>query len=493
MELVSYDLLEKIEYWAKKILTEDFLRDLEKQMTTDTTGKKKAHIEQMESHYHPMRSWWQLFKRDKQLSLESGNMFYFCDDSALFAQLIFSLMKIKDSEGFKRLIPRLIDPVQFYSARFEAIVASNYCENGYKVIFNNEFGTSGEKVSDLYVFKTDTRDYIAVECKSMDDQFIRIHEAWQDFLEQVGTVIHRNRQCLDVKFEAWGIPPPQSLLDHLERLFKENRDSSKQTIDGVNIKISKISEWGSLIGSELYNGHFPERGSGASVIFQSEDRVFKNMSRLSFLVHESLDMQQRIVSALKKARKQLPKQVPGIIHIELPLEPKNKLLAVVDVVYDDIIKRLENDTTRANVLILNGVRWDRVSYMPLCEEYYFFGNNNASKRIPKWFFLINNGCLSSIKNILAEGGGFEIEICPEDSWAKESYFPILSFSTPDAKRQLMIWRLRDYRLRMDLVSPLFGRRVVYTEPIKVTPGIKKILTAKWDRVNAELLLVDEPS
>jgi hypothetical protein len=136
IEIQTFSLIEK---YANEILTSSFIRELEKQLTNGPGLK------------HPLSFWWDAFLKDKNSS-ERYNKVYLRDVSARFIQLILALNALKDCKGFERLFPRLKDPIQFFSARFEAIVASGYLYMGYYIEFSDEAHAQA-KIPDFLSFQ----------------------------------------------------------------------------------------------------------------------------------------------------------------------------------------------------------------------------------------------------------------------------------------------------------------------------------------------------
>jgi hypothetical protein len=463
MHEIEVQTFSLIENYADEIFTSSFMRELEQQLTNGPGLK------------HPLSFWWNVFLKDKNSS-ERYNKVYLRDVSARFMQLILALNALKDCKGFERLFPRLKDPIQFFSARFEAIVAAGYLNMGYYIEFSDEAHAQA-KVPDFFVFSNESKDdYVTIECKSLNDDVKVWESQWVSFFDDVQKFIRNKQNSVHIHFEA-NCPPSNSLLTSIDKLLDENLEFDNQ-IDNIYIKSEKLSDW-NVFQPFISINYNPEEYSVGSYTSETNLIEQKNPILLSVKINEDPDCRERILHSFKKARKQIPNSGPGLVYIELPFKTNKFFLESVDLVYGDIYNRLYNDTKRVNVIVLTGTTWEPNSfYMPLLEQYYFIGNVKSKTQLPIWFKTL--GTSRFFENELPKiQGTIEMTAMPQLTWNGPASFVVYEYISPDTLDQIVIRRLNNYTLRLDFTIGGLRRKVAISSPLSIKADKEIYLLVSW--------------
>jgi hypothetical protein len=266
---------------------------------------------------------------------------YGCRVVPLLAAIGRNLSILKDIDGFAERAARLVGPEkrQPNAILFEMLVAGAYAREGGKVVFRKEL-PGGVKTYDIDV-EIGGRSW-AVECKRMEageyaeTERSRMRELWE---EPSSLLVRSERNTiLDVNFNLELSDVPDDYLLRRAVKFDRKPRSSFFWSDAVssgsieNLDIRPIQEalekahW--LLPGPQYNklltGCYKRYDSMLTVqrVKYTENPHFVDdmdlavVARWSSLSNEAIEKKARdIIKRLSESNRQLPSNVPGVIHI----------------------------------------------------------------------------------------------------------------------------------------------------------------------------------
>ena len=126
---VTLDNLEHHKNEIKKLLGDDFINEIE---SINTIGLSWMKVLTTKARSHPFAMWWQSFKKDIEKSKSRGSL-VLSQRSHLLLNMLYHLKVIENLANIERIIKSIKERSTFYSAIFEAFVASAYHIKGYEV------------------------------------------------------------------------------------------------------------------------------------------------------------------------------------------------------------------------------------------------------------------------------------------------------------------------------------------------------------------------
>lgn len=154
---INLSSIEKVLTDFGKVVGDNFVSKLD---SYTEIGISEQRIEEMRAKIHPLQRYWNLLQRDLEKSYDLGK-FHLSSESFLVLQKITDITSISGIKGFEYLLDRFKNRNQFYSAAFEAFIASSYRKMGYEVEIIEE---TSEKTPDLRI-KTKLGCEVFIECK----------------------------------------------------------------------------------------------------------------------------------------------------------------------------------------------------------------------------------------------------------------------------------------------------------------------------------------
>lgn len=442
----------------------EFIRVLEE---FDTIGLKSAEATIIESKVHPLAFWWRAFKQDIDKS-ESANLLILSDYSIRILDFLDNLKIAQNTSNFNRIIDSIKTKSKFYSGVFEVYVAAGYCRLGYEVEAIEENPKLGVKTCDLLVKKGEQK--VFVECKSLDDPSIKETPLWNNLMQRLSNALEKYHRSWDIEIFA----ARQINGKKLEVIFKEivkdiklNNMSERSLFeDEFHIKYLKIAEWDKEFYLPLKFLKKSEIGSVEASIDGSR-QVYRNLKVINLLPHTEVNISKRLINEFKKAKKQIPKDGIGIVHISIPYKDGSKLLQAVDNSYDEIFNEINFKTQRINAVVISSTVLDKTPQSPINSYYYIVPNITTRDDLPTNFKIL--GTNESIEGLELNDTEGTIEMAFTIPKESEKQLPLFIFhnSSRDGKYQVQVWKTWSDKLRMDIVTPSLGRIFVESESMNL--------------------------
>ena len=250
-----------------------------------------------------------------------------------YAILGISLYSAKNLIGFDKLIPRLKQKKQFYSAAFEIEVASSYIARDWNVEFISEGIT---KTPDLRITKQDG-SFFYVECKCRDQLTKRDKNNetfWTDLSSTLIRKLGPKKKNFLILVKSL-VDPKLSDLDHLITFIISTIETysdkpsiyfrKKSIIDPTEryqIVINKLTDPDSEVETNGIGFNSSEGFDKVTIVSEMKSNGGKNILRnpiiLGFKNTIPSDKVNGIINGFKSAVKQLPQEGPGVIWIRIP-------------------------------------------------------------------------------------------------------------------------------------------------------------------------------
>jgi len=487
--IVTLDNLEYHKNEIRRLFGDDFINEIE---NMNTIGLSWMKVLAAKSKSHPFATWWQSFKKDFEKSRSRGSLLL-SQQSHLLLNMLSHLNVIEALPNIERIISSIKERSTFYSAIFETFVASAYHSKGYEIEIVKESPNKAEKTCDFRI--RIGGQTVHIECKSLEDFSIKEARRWEELFWRI-------LNSLDKYHRNWSINILSGKqIDHkdVELIYAEyienirNNDLGRMKIsDGeFIIESSKISDWeeeleGSLnlntpINCQHLNFQISTRVSKGKV-------VGKNPRIIGVSPHFEGDIALRVITELKKAMKQIPKQGPGIIHLAVPCKQGSNFIEVIDKSYCKIYKKLNKDSNRVNAVVISGATIDKNTKNSINYMHNIVPNLNTRSSLPPDFSIL--GTNETGIAIPENEGRVEIGfgICEEFIGVNTPIYIIYDHSSNDGKYQLKVWKTWEDRFRFELFTPKLGRIYVESNLILVDKRKKHSFAARWNKDIMELFL-----
>ena len=461
VEITVEEITTKIEF-IEKTLGKDFLDPFIDGNSAPESLWNKIRYDLKE---HFFASWWRSINNDVKNANE--DKIYLSDKSLRFLSLAWSIETIKNISNISRLLTDLKNKNSFYSAAYEARVASEFILNGYLIEIVEESTIKGVKTCDFIAHKQEDKLYI--ECKSIEDLSVKESGIWYQLITSLISKV-KNRCAITLPASS---PISASIAEDLKikiinNIRQEYYESGSVNNDEFKYNLSEINDNTRDLGK---SGLF-----GIS-IFSLEKNINRNMINISVDPFKTEDFSNRINSLINGARKQLPEGLPNVLYIEIPFSCNKNITKIIYNAWQGAFPYLQSHTKRINAVILSYSARQNNSSMPLNQGHVVLPNYNAVSEIPKGLRII--GTLSGKENVDVEKGAIQIDF-NKKVFCSGSSIPIFLFSSEDGKNQLNIWKTANDTLRLDMVCKQVGIVSVESEKIE-NFGISSIikLGAAW--------------
>ncbi|MCP4181133.1 MAG: hypothetical protein GY756_25490 [bacterium] len=158
---------------------------------------------------------------------------------------------------------------------------------------------------------------------------------------------------------------------------------------------------------------------------------------------------------IRKAKKQLPKNMPTVVHLELPYENNSKFADYTDSSYDMIFNYINRNTRRINAVIISSMILDLnnfpyIQYIPLIVPSY-----NSYHQFPSTYDLVgvkNKKIPINLKEFV-----IDCNFKTPNTITETIQSILLNHSSNDGKEQLKIWYISRKKVRIELVNQFHKR------------------------------------
>lgn len=168
------------------LLGEEFVRNILD--VFKTTGKKRQEVMRLEATAHPLAIWWNQLKIDSEKSRKDKRLTL--SNNSIFAIALYDfLLCIKHLKNFERILNRIREKVNFYSACFEAEIAASYLKAGYDFRIVDE---GKNKTCDFQVLKEG--EIVSIECKSLENFAFYEKRHWDNVQVRLSRLMNKYKR-----------------------------------------------------------------------------------------------------------------------------------------------------------------------------------------------------------------------------------------------------------------------------------------------------------
>jgi len=384
---------------------------------------------------HPFFYFWHQYNLDILYTANHDILYYSKPVRYLF-NILDNLEKIKSLENNNRIIKKILNKSDFYSAVFEAEIAAIYMRNYSVQIIDDSINE--KKSPDLCLIDSNSNK-IYVECKALQNVKLDLIKVLSNISDQTKTF------CKKYKFLA-------------KILIKTKIGFNKKDNNAILCKIRQIiknKQYGRFVIDTLH-------------VEITIERVFDNIGSVKYQIDSNTEFDNTIKKEIKKASKQLYKNEFNILHLQLPINEGLDFEQYINSHYDNIKKILENDTSNINTLVISDFSCNTINYLNQEIEqiqYFIMPNINAEKNIN---FDFKYPCTLNCDNILPDidksciksNITLNIDFTPNYAWGDIPCGTIILNSvSSSAFTQFRIWKSHDNFITFEFV--LNGNHEIY--------------------------------
>lgn len=458
--------IDSIENIFRDLLGDSFINEANSYNTFGVQDHEKIIVT---ADTHPFFELWQTYKQ-KVFQTKREGILRISEEIVELIDLLLNLKTIKSIKNNERITNAIKRKGTFHSACFEACIAAGYKMLGYTVDIMEE---SEQKTPDL-VIKTG-KGKVYVECKSLEDFSIKRTNALEELMSDIENYLFKNKKSYSILISLGYVVDYKNkdeLATFIKHLISNNILGVRVNHElQTKIEIIKNREWDEIFyeNMSLPNTHLCV-GRCQSKILPSGINENMNLTSVAVEPFVDLNVEDRIIEEFKKARKQLPKNSCGMIHIQLPIKTGFDFLSIIDKTYDKLQKRFENNTKRACSVVLSHAIINLQEFAtPLIRQSFIIPNNKSEKEMPKDFRILGTyidfplpKTNKDLTNFPEKEGKMEISFKLKSSWEDIPNGMILpNYSDSTGRHQLRLWKTWYNSLRFEIINPEIGR--LYTE------------------------------
>lgn len=485
---VNVNNLDSIKNQVIIMFGKEFINEID---SFETAGLNQFEVAQTYHAAHPFAIWWEIFKQDIKTSQEANEL-RLSEFSIRIINLFSDLIDIKEVSNFIRILNAIKRRNTFYSACFEAHVASCYINIGKNVEISEEGIIENQRVSDL---KVNTKnEAVYMECKSLDDFKLKESPLWAEITIRVHNALKKYKRSWAVTILAGKQIDGKDMNRLCTDIAIDIRNSSlgeRLINDYFKVSYKKLLDWNQEVRGEIAIKQNAEIGSFETEMFIDPlgCPINKNCTIVQIMPYVEFDISKRLIHEFKNAIGQIPKNGPGIIHIEIPYKQGGQLLKVIDTVYPKIYEKLNRDSSRINAVIISGAVIEHGQRTPLVYNYYVVPNNNPRAHLPDDFDIIGTNDMGVP---LTDNEGSVIFTFGLKN-AIESGIPSIIYEHCDrtGKHQIKVWKPWYNKLRMDIVNPTLGRVFIEAEYEGFSLNKQYIFGGTWSNKELKIFVNGE--
>lgn len=395
-------------------------------------------------------------------------------------------------QGFSRILRTLKQNDLFYSSAFEACIAASYFSRGMEVEIVEESRVPGVKTSDLCVYVHGKPVY--VECKSLDDLSRGETRLWEQMITRLTKGLRRYKRCWVVSIYASSKIDGRTMENVCRQVNEDIRCGIMETrIVGTTIRIeySNICKWETEHPLPLVFHNTRQAPLGcaeADVYNKNWTGFYRNPRMVQIFPFEGGDIRRRLLAEIKRARSQLPREGPGIVHLEIPLTVGPRFLKVVDDSWESVFRTLNKDTKRINAIVLTGTLFQADPQLPISQNYYLIPHLEPRNGLPRDFSPLGVNPWLPSHTISDIEGTVEFTVTVPYTWRPSLSLNLLFWTSRHGKQQLYLWRTWDGTLRFDLFLPGIGRVCVQGSKEGLRPGGTYCFAGTWSEKHRKVCL-----
>jgi hypothetical protein len=444
-------------------------------------GVSPVDAQRLRVSAHPIAEMWQLLCLEAARSAEAGK-FLLSQTSMILLDWLYSIEQASMLPNANRMLDDVKSKGKFHSARHEAQIAARYAEKGYQVSFIPE-GEAGS--ADLLVATPDGEVY--VECKSLRDPGKEDDPEWGQFEIETTKFLRKSKRCWSVYVQS------SARIDHsvrkslsaavrlriVEGVLDEIRLANEQIV----VQFKKICEPEELVHRETLERVNAFRGYSAAEFLKLEtgEVVQKNPIAIGIDALFEPNQTKRLVRDVKTAGRQLPKNKPSLVHIDVNVDDAGRAFGIVDHCWGAVHSRIERNHRRINAVVLSMgmLVLPTIGFGRYSIENAIIPNRRARQTLPSGFSVFGSSDVQHIDD-QTDGEGTLLVIFSIDRPLSEQVGRSLLYNcSADGLRQLRVWQTYSNHTRFEVFTPAIGRKYADHELRGMVVGNNHLLEVYW--------------
>ncbi|MDX9964448.1 hypothetical protein, partial [Desulfobacter postgatei] len=412
--------------------------------------------------------------------------FAFSETSIFFLDTIANLKEVADFTEILDVLRHIKDKNKVFSSLFEGRVFADYRNRKMNISSIPEATEQNNKTSDFIV--QCHKSSVFIECKSLEDKVKLESRIWKGIEGKIVKDLGKHQRCWFVSIDASRSIEGKDVTEITNLVLnkiKKNDLSAVFTSDNkISINFQQICEPNVWYDAPVSLAEKKEMGW-----FEMEFRIgsnkqpqYCNVAGISVNPFKEIDDFKRISHCISTAYKQIPKETPGIVHIELPYKDGHRLLDVTDPIFNRIFYNLKN-YPRINAVCFSA-RTSQINTNPPGYSVRPFSviipNPNPRHHLPSEFELPFTN-KDDPHNITGNGeGSMFIEVDLHEPLAEQSGKYLFEHISIHGYPQIRIWQSYHNIFRVDVVELGFGKYVFESDLNMLTGGMLKFV-AIWSK------------
>jgi hypothetical protein len=446
---------------------------------------------------HPFAVAWDDLIKGAERSRSEGR-FLLSEDAYFLLEMLEDLSSAERDPEFVSLLKRLTGRDQFFSTAFEAFIFSAYKGLAVPIALVPEAGTRRERRPDL-VARAGGFWPIYLECKSLQDDVRREEQAWSEIESRSAKYLEASPRNLKLRLEAGrritnnDVTTVVSAVSGLVDNFPLAKGAEA---GGVRIQLSEIMP----IGSRLHMPLETLRRDGERGWLEASIDPKTNMADRVWIVESQqfpdVEQTDRLIRLFRDAANQLPKDCPGVVHLQVPYRASAHFMKVVDRARPGLERELSRRKHVCAIVITGRFLNQRMvsEGHPIDATHVVIPNFEASKEIPPGFRLLGSTLISEI---FANVGHADLSQMPNGEFEMTAEGAILfeftineplteqlgrytyRYCSSDGRRQASAWQTYANAFRIEVVHETFGRRELNFDLNHLTVGTLHKMAFTW--------------
>ncbi|MDG4900522.1 MULTISPECIES: hypothetical protein [unclassified Mesorhizobium] len=473
----------------KILVTEDVFAQLTRGFKELSSAKTLPQYFERLARAHPFAvAWSELQESVEAASIQLSEAPFFLLD------MRFSLMSAAADPEFPKLLNRLKGDDEFFSAAFEAFVFHMYAHE-FKLPIAFVSPGNGKQPDLVSDFGDEGKVYL--ECKSLLDD-VRLEErTWNRIREAVTRRLEAGKRSIEIAIVARRSIEPRDAAEIVSEAFRTIDDPENEIrVDGKDYVVSKrlLMDDGKVMQLPInfsadadYSMVFgyESREADATKIWMIKTKAFSKFNQVT-----------RMRELFRAAKKQLPKDHPGIVHFQIPYRNTRQFQKSLDDCRDTLINDL-NRRKHICAIVITGRFLDHYRENgsdPITTFHSVIPNYAAELKLPDAFLILGSHKMTTVGGNVVDP--FELpptgvicinfEITKDMSQQAGRY--IIQYCSGDGRRQLNLWQDFFDRSRLEVWHEESGHHVLDFDMTGIEQGKLHKAAIRWNGTGLAIAL-----
>ena len=446
---------------------------------------------------HPFALGWDDLQNGVADSIKAGS--FRLSERAFF--LLDSMNFLRSLKKFSKnhsIFKKLENGPQYFSTIFEVSMFVAYRSMGIPILFLEESSISGERRPDFLSEFGETRVFL--ECKSLQDKYDLEDRVWLNIEDRLSSLMARHDASYHITLLAnrplagKDIKP---IIDAASQMINSYSGPATFAVMDCNLQILRILEPREIAKQPI---NLQQRNKGRIRVEMGWYGHVGDVEKLAIL--ESVPffdyMQEKaLVRLLRDAADQLPKDNPGVVHLQVPYRIPTMFMDVVDHARPFIEKELQRHCHVCAVVITGRFLKKKIVQRgdPISTSVAVLPNFSSSYMLPKHFRLFGS-CdfndfqrrfgvpepqvqtrqpflIGAVRTIMLEFGIYT-------PFAEQSGLYLCRHCSMDGREQLNVWQTYRSLFRIEIIEEVFGRRTLDFDLNHLAVGVTHRMVFTWD-------------